>query len=108
MELDIFKKIEQKQSTNRENTNYTNDIEIELAKKLDAIEEFTVDRIEEEIVTLENRKNKEMITINKDNLPENIKEGSILKKVNEKYILDEEKTKETEERIKEKMNKLWE
>ena len=108
MELDIFKKIEQKQSTNRENTNYTNDIEIELAKKLDAIEEFTVDRIEGEIVTLENRKNKEMITINKENLPENIKEGSILKKVNEKYILDEEKTKETEERIKEKMNKLWE
>lgn len=108
MELDIFKKIKQKQSTNRENTNYTNDVEIELAKKLDAIEEFTVDRIEGEIVTLENRKNKEMITINKENLPENIKEGSILKKVNEKYILDEEKTKETEERIKEKMNKLWE
>lgn len=81
--------------------------EIELAKKLDAIEEFTVDRIEEGIAVLENRKTLKIENVEKEKLPKDIKEGDILNKINGKYFINETKTKEATERIQEKMNKLW-
>ena len=81
--------------------------EIELAKKLDAIEEYSVDRFEGEYAVLENRKTNEIKNVKKDMLPENIKEGSILQYVNGKYTYNEELTKEETNRIQEKMNKLW-
>ena len=81
--------------------------EIELAQKLDAIETFTVDRIEDDIVVLENRTTQEMININISELPNEIKTGDILKKVNGKYFIDEEETKSVEKRIHDKMNDLW-
>ena len=43
--------------------------EIELAIKLDAIEEFTIDRFEEDVVVLENRKTQEIINLKKEELP---------------------------------------
>lgn len=81
--------------------------EIELAQKLGAIETFTVDRIEDDIVVLENRTTQEMININISELPNDIKTGDILKKVNGKYFVDEEETKNVERRIEDKMNDLW-
>lgn len=81
--------------------------EIELAKKLDAIEEFTIDRFEDNIVVLEDRKNNNMINVKKEELPDNIKEGDILKKINGKYFVDKNLVKETEDRIKKKMDDLW-
>jgi|GEM_PF-739564 len=81
--------------------------EIELAEKLNAVLEFTIDRFEGNIAVLENRKTREMISIEKNKLPKKSKEGSILKGINNKYILDEKKTKEVEDRIKKKMNDLW-
>lgn len=81
--------------------------EIELAQKLDAIETFTVDRIEDDIVVLENRTTQEMINININELPNDIKTGDILKKINGKYLIDEEETKGVEKRIHDKMNDLW-
>lgn len=81
--------------------------EIELAQKLDAIETFTVDRIEDDIVVLENRTTQEMININISELPNDIKTGDILKKVNGKYFIDEEETKSVGKRIENKMNDLW-
>lgn len=81
--------------------------EIELAKKLKAIQEFSIDRIEEKIVVLENRENKEKIEMEKDKLPNNLKEGDILKCINGKYSLEEKKTQNETERIKNKMNDLW-
>ena len=81
--------------------------EIELAKKLDAIEEFTVDRIEEGIAVLENRKTLKTENVEKEKLPKEIKEGDILNKINGKYFINETRTKEATERIQEKMNKLW-
>lgn len=81
--------------------------EIELANKLDAIEEFTIDRFEEDIVVLEDRKTGNMININKEEIPEKAKEGDILKRINGKYILDENRTQEVEDRIKRKMDDLW-
>ena len=81
--------------------------EIELAQKLGAIETFTVDRIEDDIVVLENRTTQEMININISELPNDIKTGDILKKVNGKYFVDEDETKSVEKRIHDKMNDLW-
>ena len=81
--------------------------EIELAQKLGAIEIFTVDRIEEGIVVLENRTTQEITNISISELPNEIKTGDILKKVNGKYFIDEEETKSVEKRIEDKMNDLW-
>jgi hypothetical protein len=81
--------------------------EIDLAQKLDAIEIFTVDKIEDDIVVLENRTTQEIINISISELPNEIKTGDILKKVNGKYFVDEDETKSVEKRIHDKMNDLW-
>lgn len=89
------------------NTKNISQEEIELAEKLDAIEEFTIDRFEGDKVILENRQTREMIDELIERLPENLKEGDILKKINGKYIFDEEKTLNIEKRIENKMKNLW-
>lgn len=88
--------------------NGINEDEIELAQKLDAIEEFTVDRFEENYVVLENRKTNEIINVDKDELPESINEGDILDRINGKYTIDRDKNEEVSNRISDKMNNLWE
>ena len=108
MNLEIFNDIQEKM-TDMKNEMKQNNIseEMELAKKLDAIEEYSVDRFEGEYAVLENRKTNEIKNVKKDMLPENIREGSILQYVNGKYTYNEELTKEENNRIQEKMNKLW-
>ena len=108
MDLEIFNNIKE-EITNIKNEMKKNNIseEMELAKKLDAIEEYSVDRFEGEYVVLENRKTNEIKNVKKDMLPENIKEGSILQYVNGKYTYNEELTKEETNKIRDKMNKLW-
>ena len=81
--------------------------EVELAQKLDAIESFTVERIEDNIVVLEDRTSQDTINININELPNEIKTGDIIKKINGKYFIDEEETKSVEKRIEDKMNDLW-
>lgn len=109
MNLDIYKALGDK----KEKRNETPEIEgisteeIELAQKLEAIEEFTVERFEEDMVVLENRETQEMINVEKRELPEGIETGDILKKINGKYFIDNEKTQEVSERIKNKMDNLW-
>lgn len=85
----------------------TDDVELELAQKLDALQEFSVDRIEENIIVLENRENGEIINIEKSKLQFKVQEGDILKYINGRYILDEEKTRSETESIKEIMDDLW-
>lgn len=108
MDLEIFNNIKE-EITNIKNEMKKNNIseEMELAKKLDAIEEYSVDRFEGEYAVLENRKTNEIKNVKKDMLPENIKEGSILQYVNGKYTYNEELTKEETNKIRDKMNKLW-
>ena len=115
MQFDFLGKL-QELSKNAEkeinnNTNIDNDnisqTEIELAQKLDAVEEFSIDRFEEDMIVLENRKNGEKININKDKLPRNLKEGDIVKRINGKYFLDKKGTMSERDRIKNKMNNLW-
>ena len=108
MELEIFNDIQEKMTDMKNEIKQNNTSEeMELAKKLDAIEEYSVDRFEGEYVVLENRKTNEIKNVKKDMLPENIKEGSILQYVNGKYTYNEELTKEENNRIQDKMNKLW-
>jgi len=81
--------------------------ELNLAKKLDAIEEYTIERFEENIVVLENRENQKMINVGRDKIPEGAKEGDIVRVINGKILKDEKKTEEVSERIKNKMDDLW-
>ncbi len=90
-----------------------NDIDVnqfkrELTNKFEEMENrYTVDRFEGDIAVIENRDTGEMININKNDLPNGIHEGSILKINNGKYEIDLEEEKNIEQRIKDKMNKLW-
>jgi len=81
--------------------------ELNLAEKLDAIEEYTIERFEENIVVLENRENQKMINVGRDKIPEGVKEGDIVRVINGKILKDEKKTEEVSERIKNKMDDLW-
>lgn len=80
----------------------------ELSNKLNNMEEkYTIDRYENDIAICENRDTGEIIKIEKSELPLNSKEGTIIKKIGEKYFEDMEETKMISERIKDKMNNLW-
>ena len=60
------------------------------------------------IAVCENRANGVIINIQISKLPENIREGSILKYYDGKYRLDFDEQKNIEDRIKDKMDSLWE
>ena len=79
----------------------------EICELEDAIKEYTVERFEENIVVLEDRKTQKMLNIEKNKLPNKIKEGDIIKEINGKFLKEEEKTEEVLERIKNKMDDLW-
>ena len=49
---------------------------------------YALDRIEEDIAILENIETGELIKISIFNLPQNIHEGTILKKENNTYLID--------------------
>ena len=110
--LDKIQEISKKtvENSNQEFTKNNSDLsqtEVELAQKLDAIEEFSVDRLEENEIVLENRKDKSTVILNRKELPKELQEGDIVKRINGKYILDTSKTISERERIKDKMNNLW-
>ena len=86
-----------------------------MKKIFEKLEEFqnkeqllVIDRFEENIAVCENRETRKMINIDLSELPNELKEGDVIKKVNNKYELDEEKTAEIEERINEKVKDLFE
>lgn len=80
----------------------------ELTNKLEEMEnKFTVDRFEGDMAVLENRDTGEIFNVNRNDLPQKVKEGTILKLNNNKYEIDLEEQKIVEDRIKDKMNKLW-
>ena len=68
---------------------------------------FSIDRFEGEFAVCENLKTGEMINIKKDLLPENAKEGSIIKYENGHYMLDDQSTIEQQEKIKNMVNNLF-
>ena len=80
----------------------------ELTERLEMMEkELTVDRFEGEFAICEDRKDNKTYNIEKSKLPENIKEGSIIKLENGKYIKCEVQENEIADRIANKMEDLW-
>lgn len=67
---------------------------------------YTVESIINDIVKLEDRNTKKIIEIKKSLLPNNIKEQDILDLVNDKYIINEEKTKRIKKNIRNRFNNL--
>ena len=67
---------------------------------------YSVDRIEENICILENLESRDIIEIELECLPNEIKEGNILIYQNEEFIIlsDEEKNRRLS--LRERMNKL--
>ena len=103
MELDLLNNI-----SRGKNSIDIDEFQRELTNKLEEMENrFTVDRFEGDIAVLENRDTGEIFNINKTDLPQDIKEGTILKLNKNKYEVDLEEQKIVEDRIKNKMNKLW-
>lgn len=78
----------------------------DLKEELNAI--YVIDRFEGNYAVCENRETQEMKNINIYELPENIKEGDVLKYENGKYILDIDLKQTIEERIKEKTQNIFE
>jgi len=66
-----------------------------------------IDRFEGDFAICE-LEDKSMINIEKDKLPNNAKEGSVLNVQGNNITFDETETKERNERIKKLMNSLWE
>lgn len=69
---------------------------------------WVIDRIEGNIAICENRLTKEMIELNLNVLPENIKEATVLCFKNGKYEVDEELQNEIERNIQELTDELFE
>lgn len=67
---------------------------------------YAIDRIEENIVILEDIISKEKKEVNIDKLPNNIQEGNIVICDDDKYILDEQEENIRRKRIMDKFNKL--
>ena len=67
---------------------------------------FAVDRFEEKVVILENIKTKEKKEVNRELLPDNIKEGSIVKLINNNFILDNDEEQKRRQEILERFKNL--
>ena len=68
---------------------------------------FSIDRFENNFAICENRETGEMVNIPIVELPENAKEGSIIKFENGQYILDIEATKKEQQEIKNLVDNLF-
>lgn len=67
---------------------------------------YCIDRIEDNIAVLENLETQEMIDISLDELPEEIKDGTVLKYVNDKYELDLDEEEQRSNEIEDLFNSL--
>lgn len=67
---------------------------------------YAIDRIEDNIVVIENIKTNEKIELLKEQLPENIKEGNILILENNEYKLDLNEEELRRKKIQERFNRL--
>lgn len=68
---------------------------------------YVIDRFEGDIAICENRDTKEILKINKKDLPKDVVEGTIIKQINSKFEKDIILQKEISNRIRAKMDDLW-
>ena len=81
--------------------------ELEKEMKNMSSREYTIDRFEGDFAVCEDRETGEMVDFKRESLPTNAKEGSILKYSNGKFEIDSQLEQEVSERIKQKMDSLW-
>ena len=67
---------------------------------------YAIDRIEDNIVVIENLETKEIIELEKDKLPKDIKDGSIIIYENNEYKLDLDEEELRRKRIQDRFNRL--
>lgn len=103
MQLNFFKDIINEIS-NIDISNFIKEIEERLEKME---QELVIDRFEGNIAICEDNKTGKKVEIDKQNLSKQCREGNIIKEQNGKYVIDQERQKENEDRIKDKMNKIW-
>ena len=70
------------------------------------MDKYSVDRIEEDIIVLENIENKEIIEINKSELDFEVVDGNILKLVDGKFELDQKVEVSRKESLRDRLNRL--
>ena len=70
------------------------------------MDKYSVDRIEEDIIVLENIDNKEIIEINKSELDFEVIDGNILRLIDGKFVLDKEIEIKRKESLRERLNRL--
>ena len=103
MQLDLFKNIA-KEIQKIDVSSFIEEL-VERLRKME--EEYVIDRFEGNIAVCEERKTGKKKEILKEELPEGIKEGTLIKEENGKYVTVKKEQEEVESRIKDKMNKLW-
>lgn len=67
---------------------------------------YVVDRIENDIVVLEEINTKEKIELNINELPKEIEEGKVIIKTENNYLIDEEEKLTREEQISQRFKNL--
>ena len=67
---------------------------------------YAIDKIEDNIVLLENIDNKEKKEVDKTLLPNEIKEGNIIKYENDSYTLDQETENKRRKELEDKLKKV--
>lgn len=77
----------------------------ERIKLMEAI--LVIDRFEEIYAVCEDKKNGQIVNIERQRLPSGVKEGNVIKYQNGKYIIDTNIENEIQNRINKKMDKLW-
>ncbi len=67
---------------------------------------YAIDRIEDDIVVLENIETKEKRLVNKELFSDDIADGIVVKVIEDKYVIDSNSYDERRQKIREKMDKL--
>ena len=67
---------------------------------------YVVDRIEDNIVVLEDREHEIILQVERNYFPPDIEEGSVLNYVNGEYVFDYDLEEELRRRVQEKFDKL--
>lgn len=101
--INLVKSVSREATRNIEIADFTKQLESRLK-----MEQYTIDRFEGDFAVCEEEKTGKMVNIRKTDIPAEAKEGSIIVKENNQYKVDNEKTNQVAERIKKKMDNLWE
>lgn len=104
----ITKKLQQKaQLENEGQEQPKEEIKENLQQENQQEKTLVIDRFEGNFAVCENRETLEMENIEISKLPQNIKQGDVIKSKNNQFELDEQSKSEIEERIKNKMKNLF-